>query len=260
MLFDKYHIALIIIASAVIIGSLIGLAYVKNQKHKNVILKSIALTVFLLHISIIWVNYLKHGHADAPLNIIFPVFFCNIMMYLLLIVAFIPNKQGKIFRYLATFVAYCGIVGGIITLLYPESYLNSQDMFLWNTMKSLLSHTFLLIGSAYLFVGGYVKIRFSNVLVVLCGLAGCGLVGLILNLAFITLGLPNPNSMYMFKPAIANAPITMGWWLGLFIVLLVVIVSTLWETFSLPLKERWYAKTIVKIKKIFKNKYNNIYK
>ena len=254
MLFDSYHIWYIIISLAATIGLLIGFMFIKKSKYKNWVLMFFALATFVLHISSMYVNYLTDGAANADKSIMFPIYFCNLAMYLFLIVAFIKNKEGKVFKNLALFTAYAGIIGAIVSLIYPQYYLDSQNMFQWGTFKSLLSHSTLLVGCLYLFTGGFVKIRvFSSLAVTGAGLIGCGIIGAFLNWLFVTCGLSSPNSMYLTAPAIDGEPALMGWWIALMIMALVFIISVIIEYFTVPKGKRWYNK----MGKIFnKNKPN----
>lgn len=257
MLFDLYHIGYLIFAFSLIIGLLIIFKLkIKQEKHKNLILKIIAITTILLHISVLWVRFLKNGKVEISANFLFPIYFCNITMFCLLVLAFWKNKQSKFFKILATFTAYAGFFGGLVTLFYPESYLLSKYIFLWDTLKSLLSHTTMLLGCLYLFVGEFISIKVENTFSYFWGVLACAIIGLLTNLTFFLAGHPSPNSMYLISPAIPNAPITMGWWLAILTVLAIFIFTLIWEHFTLPSEKRWIKKVI----NCFRKKYDNIYR
>lgn len=206
MLFDLTH-TLYIIISLLVTFLLLFLAHknIHQQKSRLKFLKFFAIITFVLHISIMWTTYLENDSnaGDAYDNILFPIFFCNLTMYTLLITAFLDiNSQG--FRILATFTAWGGIFGSLISLFYPEYYLHNPNILAWPVLKSLLSHSTMLIGSAYLLVGKFVKIEYKNLLDYLYGLLGCLVLGLFIN-TFLGFFGKDVNAMYLKRPPLAEA-------------------------------------------------------
>ncbi|MCK7492315.1 MAG: hypothetical protein MZW92_12475 [Comamonadaceae bacterium] len=84
-------------------------------------------------------------------------------------------------------------------------------MFEWGVFKSMTSHSAMLVGSLWLFVGGYVPFRRSNTLVYFGGLVLYGAIGLVANGIFAAAGLHDPNAMYLSAPPLAEAPFCPGW-------------------------------------------------
>lgn len=248
MLFDSYHVGYIAISLIITIALIISFFFVKKQSHKEIILKTFALATFLLHISVMWVNYLKNGSASAPDSVLFPIYFCNLSMYMLIIVAFMRNKQGNAFKYLATFTAYAGFFGAMISLFYPDYYLTSNDMFAWGTFKSLLSHSTMLVGCIYLFTGGFIKVRVSNLIAFGAGLIASGFVGIFMNWLFVICGLHNPNSMYLVAPAIDGVPLFMGWLIAFMLLALTFAFTAIFEMFAVEKEKRWYNTLLEKFK------------
>lgn len=240
MLYDTYHILYIVISLAVTAAALILLARISSAKIKTIVLKGIGTATYLLHISILWVDFLTNGSASAADNILFPIYFCNFTMLLLMVVGFIRNKEGVPFRILATLTAYGGVVGGLVTLFYPEFYMWTPDFTSWYILKSFLSHSLMLLGCIYLFVGGFVKIRVDNTLYLAGGLLLTLAVGLIVNALFAACGLPDPNAMYLQKSPIAEVPFLNGYVIGLLMLALTFIFTAVWEFFACPKGERWY--------------------
>ncbi len=255
MLFDTTHIVYIVCSFGVTLPIVFSLSFIKNKKNKGFVLKIFAVLTILLHFSNLWINFFQTGSLEIPVYILFPIFFCNIGMYLLFIVAFWRNKESKIFNNVAIFSAYAGIIGALVTIFYADPYLRSGNMFDWETMKSMLSHNTMLIGCLYLFIGGFVKIRVSNLIPFSIGLLVCGLNGLIINILFILSGHSSPNSMYLMWSAIPELPFTMGWWIALILIGIVFILSMIWE-FFLPKTERWYYKIYDYFKSIKNNRIN----
>lgn len=206
-LFDVPHTAYI--AGSLGLSALflyLAVRFIKKQKYKDMFLKLWAWATFFLHISPLWINFLKGDAPVAADNMLFPIYFCNCSMYLLVIVAIWGDKKTKTFSYLATVTAYAGIFGALISLFYPEYYLNGSSIFEWGVLKSMLSHSTMLIGCFYLFLGGYAKVELKNVLVYGVGLLGFGFVGVVVNSIFALAGLNPPNAMYLQHPPLTEVP------------------------------------------------------
>ena len=229
-LFDLTHILYIFISLLVSILLLIlAKKYLVNQNQKDIFLIVFGLLTFFLHISILWVDFLKTGSAQAPDNVLFPIYFCNLSMYLLLTTSLWTNKKSKIFFYLAIMTAYSGFFGATISLFYPSYYLGSTSIFEWGVLKSMLSHSTMWIGSIWLIVGGYFKIDKKNVIVFVSGLLIFGLIGLVVNGIFDLAGLNPPNAMYLQHPPLEEVPFLSAYLIGLLMALLILLFSNFYQ-------------------------------
>lgn len=240
-MYNAVQLTYIITALVATVAILIGARFwVRSDKAKNRFLIFWAVLTFVIHISIMWYQHLTTGQAIAYDNILFPIYFCNASMYLLIIVSLFKNKQSKLFHYLATFVAYAGTFGALITLFECHYFAGPTPDLSFSNFKSMLSHSTMLVGCLYLFVGGFVKIRVSNLVPFGIGLVGCLLLGILVNTLFVSFGLPNPNSMYLVESAISDISLFTGYFIGGVMVVLIFIFTVIWEQFALPKGERWY--------------------
>ncbi|MFA5421321.1 MAG: hypothetical protein WC344_00800 [Bacilli bacterium] len=230
-LFDGPHLGYIAISLALTALFLwLPFRFIKSQKYKDIYLKFWALATFFLHVSPLWVQFLSGQQPIAADNVLFPIYFCNMSMYLLVIIALWGNKKTKFFGYISTIVAYAGMFGALISLFYPEYYLHgASTIFEWGVFKSMLSHSTMLIGSIYLFVGGYFKVNRYNVIVYSIGLLFFGAVGLIVNWTFAAAGLYAPNAMYLQHPPIEDVPFLNVYVIAALMVLLVFAISYVYE-------------------------------
>ena len=160
-------------------------------------------------------------------------------MYLLLIVA-IMKKDSKAFKLIATFTAYAGIIGALVTFFdYKYPFSNDGGLYSFERLKSTISHALLLVGGVYLFVGGWVKVRFKNTPLYLLGLLFNGFIGGILNWFFMAKGInPNMNAMWLRQTALAGEPIFTGVTIGLISLGLVALISIIWELIAVPLAKK----------------------
>ena len=242
MIFDPPIVLYIVISFSVVIITLALLWLLKKQNIKDSFLKFFAVMSFLIHISSLWVDYLSHGYAFVKPTMIFPIYFCNLNMILLLVVAFIKDKKSKVFRILAEYVFFAGSIGAIIATLFSEFYNANPNLFDYYVFKSLLSHTFLLLGSAYLAVGGYIKIRVTNVLSFLVGIVICVYDGFMIETIFKIAGLPEQNAMYLIDGPLSGAPWLSCYMIFLWMTAFIFIFTAIWEQVSLDKKDRWYSK------------------
>ncbi|MCL2675132.1 MAG: YwaF family protein [Firmicutes bacterium] len=242
-MFNVSHIIYIIVSLAVTAGALTGFHYIKNQRWKDFVLKTCALLTFVLHISIMWVDFFTTGEAMAFDNILLPVYFCNLCMYLFMVVAFMPNKHGRAFRILATFLAYGAFFGGMITLFASEYLMNDPYMESYETVKSLFSHSVMMLGCLYLFVGGYVKIGVANIIPFLGGMIASLALGIVINLLYYVFDLGDRNAMYLQGTAMEGVEFLNGYFIGGLILVLVFAFVVIFEQFAKKKGERWYNKS-----------------
>lgn len=254
-MFGTSHILYIVLSLAAVTAAMVGGYFIKGEKEKNFFLKFWAVMCFVTHISIMWVTLIQNvkqggNYGNAYDNILFPIYFCNFMMYLLLIVAFIPRKDTKFYRWIATFTAYGGVFGALITV-----FATPPDFTDFESVKSALSHTFLLMGCVYLFVGGYIKINVYNLVPYTAGLLSCGPLGGIIELIYFACGLPSPNAMYLVHGP--NELPEFKWWMFVLCMLAIIFAFTVvWEFCTRKKEDRWY-KTIRDLKLYFPEKWFN---
>lgn len=224
-LFDPFHIFYIVFSILItILLLIIPNKYFKTDKTKNTYLKFWGLITVFLHISPLWVDFLVDKQPIASDNMLFPIYFCNLTMYLLLITSFIENKNSKTFKCFAIITSYAGILGALISLIYPDYYIDSQMT--WGVFKSMLSHSTMLIGALYLMTGKYFKVEVSNTKVFTVGLLGFGFMGLLVIITFKLANLYVPNAMYLLRPALETdnkflSILLSGYVIGPFLILLV---------------------------------------
>lgn len=240
MLFDLTHTLYIVVSLLATAGLLILFSRFRSPSAKSRVLKITGIVTLTLHVSSIWVEFLIRGKAEAYSNILFPIFFCNFLMYCLLICGSVRNKESVGFRWLATFTAYGGTIGALISLFYPDFYLSQPDFWDWGILKSFLSHSTMMLGCLYLFTGGFVKIRVFNLIPYAAGLLAAGLDGFLINGLFAVCGLESPNAMFLQKSALDGIPFFNGYGIALLMVILIFLFTAVWEIFACPKGARWY--------------------
>lgn len=235
-MYSLEHILYIVISLVVIGLVLFAGRFIKNKMWKNIFLLFWAFACFFFHISTMYTTFFTNGTGigNAYDNQLFPIYFCNYMMYLLLIASLWTNKESKFFKIFATFVAYGGTFGALITL-----FITPPQVGVWAEFQAALSHSCLLTGSLWLFVGGYVKISVYNLVPYTMGLLSCGVVGGVVELIFFLGGRPSPNAMYLVHGP-AEMPEMQWWMIALLMLVIIFAFTTLWERFTRKKEDRWY--------------------
>lgn len=221
--------------------------FIKSKRGKYFYLLVLALLCFFFHVSTMYTSFFENVLANNTRrgtvadNQIFPIFFCNFIMYLQLIVAgWAGDKKGKIYQNFATFTAWAGIFGGMITLTCSSTNFHS-----WSSFQSSLSHSFLIATSLYLFVAGYVKINVYNLVPYSFGLLGSGLVGGLVALIFKIFGhydhqkLFGLNPMYLYHgPGGFEGMI--GYYFAPAMLGIIFVICIIYEALTKKKEDQWF--------------------
>ena len=225
-----------IICSFSLISLILFFAHkIKKEKHKSLFLFIVSFVCLGFHISTMYTTFFSNGgRGFVADNQIFPIYFCNYMMDLLIIVSSWPDKNTKFFKNMATFTAYGGCFGALITVFATDPGFAE-----WGSFQSALSHSCLLLGCLYLFVGGYVKINVFNLVPYSFGLLSCGVVGGLVELIFDLGGLESPNAMYLVHGP-KELPAFQWWMFALSMLAIIFIFTSIWEHFTRKKEDRWF--------------------
>lgn len=242
-MFDRSLVTYTLI-SGVIITLILFLCnkFVEHQRIKDKILRMSAILTVTIHYSVLYVDFFSTGIAEVESTMLLPLYPCNIVMWLLLIVSFMKNRRGKLFETLAVSTFYIGIVGGVIGVLFNEIYLSNPNFGDWDVLNGLLSHSTMIFGCIYLLVGGYINIRVKNVMSVACGLLLLLTDGMVVISLYKLFNMDPPNCMYLLENPFPQIkwfnPLVLGG-IGLCVVF---IITVIYEQIALVEENRWYSK------------------
>lgn len=250
-MFNLAHILYMVI-SAVITAVFLVLAglFVKDEKYKKLVIRILALATVVLHFSDVYVSFFTTGTASVGSEHILPIYPCHILMWLLLICAFLKNRENKVAKIVLEFTFYAGIVCGTIGIMFNANYDHNPTLANWDSLKGLLSHSTLIMGCIYILVAGFIKVRVSNTISVFLGLCLFLVDGYIINGLYLAFGLGECNSMYLQSPPLDNMTWFSTWIMGVLAIILVFCITALYEQLAFKKEERWYT--------ILKDKINNI--
>lgn len=240
-MFDLGHILYMVISGIISILLLwLMVKYFKTEEQKYDALKFFALITVIIHYSSLWVDFFSTGSAKVESVMLLPIHPCNVCMWLLMICAFAEKRNTELYRILTEFVFWGGTVCGSIGILLNANYDATPNLLDYDVLKGLLSHSTMVIGCIYFAVSGIVKIRVKNVISVCAGLFIFFVDGTIINMLYAMFKLEPCNSMYLLEIPFKNLPWLTTPIIGAMAVTLAFILTSLYEFFFLPAKERWY--------------------
>lgn len=242
-MFDIYHILYTVISFALTaVGLIILNKYVTEEKCKVKVLKISSILTVILHYSSLYVDYFSGNEAIAEQPMLLPIYPCNVAMWLLLIVAFMKKREGKLFDFLTMTTFYLGVFGGVIGISFNEIYMNNPNLLDWGVLKGLLSHSTMLFGCIFLLTGGYVKIGVKNLFNVFLGLLLLVADGYLMILLHLIFGLEPPNSMFLLRIPFEVVPWFNVFVIGIIAMLIIFIATALYEQIAFKKEDRWYSK------------------
>ena len=239
-MFNLQHILYMLISGALTVFLiLVFVKRIKSEKGKNLILKTVAVLTVLIHYSALLVEYLSEGgNAETENTYILPMYPCNVIMWLFLILAFLENKRGVVFRVLSEFCFLVGSVCMVVGIVFNYNFDSNPTLLDYEVLKGLLSHSVLLVGCLYLYFGRYVKLGIFNSVSMLFGFLIFVACGATVNLLFSAFDISVIDGFYLIEvPGIGISSVP----LGLALVLVVFGIYALIEL-RLPESERWYSK------------------
>ena len=227
---------------------------IRKDSTKDKILKYVSIAVVIIHYSALYYDFFaEKGDVDLGDSFLFPIYPCHIVMWMLVAVAFIKNRNTVFYKSLAEFTFLVGTVCGLVGVLYNFNFLDDPYFTDYWSLKGLLSHTVMIFGTIFIGVMGYVKIRVPNTMRSLFwGLVFFASWGGLMNFMFRATGIDEElNAMYMMEPPIPALPFLNFFVLGGIGLLLAFAGLLIFEKFALPVEERW----LTKVEKERENKY-----
>ena len=238
-MFNAQHILYMVISGALTILMLaLAHRWLTEEKQKTRFLQFFAVITVLLHYSNLWVEYFTTGTAQVENNHILPVYPCNVIMWMLLIAAFMNNKQSVVFHMLGEFCFIVGTLCGIVGIGLNVNFDHNPTLTDYHVLKGLLSHSTMLVGCLYMLVGDWIQIRMFNVVSVTAGFSVFVTCGLAVNQLYIHFGMTPPDGMFLLENPYVPIPTIM---LGIGFIILQFCCLLLAEL-RLPHKQQLHKK------------------
>lgn len=213
---------------------------IPNDSTKDIILKVFAILTVVIHYSSLWIDYLTKGIAVVENTMLFPIYPCNVCMWLVLIVAFMKNKDTFVYKSISEFLAFGGTICGLIGLFANEIFLANLTFLDYDSVQGLLSHSTMIFTTLFLLTQGYVKINaISLTASTMLGLLLFLVDGFVINSLYKMFNLPEVNAMYMLDFPL-DIPGFNFITLGILGVIITFIVGNIYELIYFDKKDRWY--------------------
>lgn len=255
-MFNTQHILYMVISFALtIVGLILCSRFIKDEKKKQIVLKVSAILTVIIHYSVLYVDFFKTGRAEVEAPQLLPIYPCNVLMWLLVVCAFIKDTKTKFSKLLFEFTFYAGVLCGIIGIVLNENYGHNPTLANYFSLHGLLSHSTMVFGCLYILVGKFIRIDTSNCISVFAGLCLFLVDGFVVNGLYKVFGLGDCNSMYLQEPPLPNAPWLNTYLMGIIGLAIVFIITLIVEQFTLKKEDRLFEriKTFAKNNKERKN-------
>lgn len=238
--FGIEHIIYMIVA-AIIMAGLIIVIKIFVPKDKMFIPMKVTAAIGIV-IMIIYRIVVSRSRSGTFLDFI-PDTFCSMMGFIMPLTVLIFKPDTKIFQY----AMFCGMLGGLLTFIYPDFLVYFDNIFNIHPFTGLLYHTLMLFMFLLAIITKYFVPTFKRWTSLPIGLAF-----MVVFAVFGNSVLGQSNNMSLKAPLLPGTPLT--WWLvGILFLILYTIILQIYEMCTLPRAE-W---SIVKLFKLFKFRKTN---
>ncbi|HAX03170.1 MAG: hypothetical protein A2Y45_07035 [Tenericutes bacterium GWC2_34_14] len=203
---------LIIVISLMILTTWFIKRHIKTEKQLRLIIRVIGI---LLLIAITW-NRISVSMLRSGFDEILPGTFCGTSSLFLAISAITLKKNHVVFHTLI----YVGLLGGLLTLFYPEFIGQGATFFYPMTISAMIHHTLMVYLALLMLFTGYVKPALKHWIILPIGLSFYMIYGL-----FLITELNYNDAMYIYHPILEGTPLN---WFVLGMLFLIVHVIFLW--------------------------------
>lgn len=195
-IFGWEHLTFLAVFVAVMVVALILVKkFAKTVKTQNIIVKCVALILF---ITVVWNRISLAVLKNNPAMLI-PNTFCGMSNLVLSLAVLFGGRNNNVLH----FVFYFAIVGGFVTLIYPDFLENYPTFFHTVTTSGLLHHALSFFLCLLLELVGYFSPNYKKWPNLVIGFMAYMTVG-----AFLIFVLDVNSAFYMNRPCISGTPLT----------------------------------------------------
>ncbi|MCQ2564701.1 MAG: YwaF family protein [Clostridia bacterium] len=237
-MFNLEHICYMIVSAIItVVGLVLAKKFAKTDKQKSSVLQLVGWLSVPVHFSSLYVEFFSTGSATADSSELLLMYPCNILMWLVVICGYLP-KDKKFSKMIFEFVFFVGTFCGLVGIMFNFNYDANPTLANWFSLKGLLSHSFFLFGALWLLVGGFFKIRLKSCISVFAGLMFFVVIGFVNNGLYKIFNLGEPNCMYLQQPPFESVPWLNVWVMGALAMLLMFIITEVYELIALKKEDR----------------------
>ena len=196
-IFGWEHITyLVIFVTSTIIGAICSKKFAKNEKTQNIILKSLALalliTIITNRISIVF-------KTETPKWVeLIPDSYCGMSSLVLALATLVGKKDNNVLH----FVWFMALLGGIITMFYPDFIGQNESIFYIPTISGLLHHSIAIVVVIFLFLFKHIDVTYKKWYCTVWGFTAYITVG-----AFLIGALGKSDAFHIIDPLLSGTPL-----------------------------------------------------
>lgn len=195
-IFGWEHLTYLAIFIVFMVVSLILIKfYVKSEKAKLITIKVVA---GLLLIFIVW-NRISIAISNQSWTNIIPDSFCGMGSLVLALACLIGKRDNNVLH----FVFYIAIIGGLLTMIYPDFIGQNPSIFYPNTISGLLHHSFAFYLCVLLLMLNYFTPNYKKWPNMIIGFMAYLTVGIFLMSVF-----GYDDAFYIYNPILSGTPLT----------------------------------------------------
>lgn len=210
------HFAYLFVSLLILVPTFL---WIKKHVHTE---KEIRKTIFILgailFVAIIW-NRISVCALRDGFDKFIPSTFCGMSSLLLSISAMTLKKDHAVFHS----VAYVGLLGGLLTNIYPDFIGQAPSIFYPMTISGLVHHTLMVFLVIVMFSLGYVRPSIKKWIYLPLGLAVYMCIGI-----FLMTELGYSDAMYIYSPILSGTPLN-WFWLGMIFLPYHALFLLVWE-------------------------------
>ncbi len=215
--------------------------YAKSRQVQDIIVRSVGLLLFIF---ILW-NRIAICISNHDASHIIPDTFCGMSGLVLALAVIFGKRDNNVLH----FVFYFAILGGFITMIYPDFIGQSSSIFYSNTISGLLHHSFSFFLCLLLCVAGWfhpnIK-KWSNVAI--------GFMAYITVGAFLMSVFGYDDAFYIMHPILSGTPLTVWVLIPVFAVLYFGFMG-IYEIVRRKIHKPGNDETYSKIQKVLNEKF-----
>lgn len=223
--------------------------YCKIKKSIYIIFLIVPISTILCHYSSLLYHYIVNETGMIFLkenpNLLLPIYPCNIVMWLCLVLGIIKNKESKLGLFLIDYIFWFGIFSSLVGMFVNIDFMNNPTLLDYDVTKGIIAHALLLLNSLLLPVFGYIKIKLEkNFIHMIISVIMMYIIGLYCNLLFKTLVSAERayhiNSMFIIHSPFEGIPYLKYPVIAGIALVLYFIIFAICEVFIYKKEERWY--------------------
>lgn len=197
-LFGWQHFTYLAIFIALSVAGIIcAKKFAKSEKSQTIIIKSLALAL-LISVVTNRISIVFKGDTTNWLALI-PDTFCGMSSFVLSLAVLIGKKDNPVLH----FVWFLALIGGTITMVYPDFIGQDKSMFYLPTISGLLHHSLAIVVVIFLLVFKHIKITYKKWYCTLFGFTCYLTLG-----AFLISVFDYSDAFHIMTPMLSGTPLT----------------------------------------------------